>query len=327
MEDRFGRSITYLRVSVTDRCNFRCVYCMPPEGIQWQPHSAFLSYEEIASVVREAVSVGIRKVRLTGGEPLVRRDLPALVRMIAETPGIEDISLTTNGFLLERMAAELKDAGLHRINVSLDTLDPQKFARITRGGDLETVLRGVEAAERAGLTPLKINVVALRGVNDDELEALAGLTLHHAWDVRFIELMPVKNQQSWGPGFPDPDKMFLSIPEIKKILAPRGLAPIPGSAPDGPAQEYSLAGGQGRLGFISPLSSHFCQQCNRLRVTADGHFRPCLLRDIEIPFLSALRVGEPILPYIIEAIESKPLGHELERDCLPVGRWMQQIGG
>lgn len=325
--DRFGRSITYLRVSVTDRCNFRCVYCMPPEGVARRSHEAILRYEEIAEVVRVAAELGVRKVRLTGGEPLVRRDLPDLVHMIRAIPGIEDISLTSNGILLECMAAELKDAGANRINVSLDTLQPEKFARITRGGKLETTLRGLEAAEKCGLTPIKINAVAMRGVNDDELQDLAQLSIERGWHVRFIELMPVNNQHPWGPGFPEPSQIYLSIPEIKTALAPLGLAPVPGSTNEGPAQEYSLAGGRGLLGFISPLSSHFCNTCNRLRVTADGSFRPCLLQDIEVPFLPGLRAGEPLLPYFAKAIESKPQGHELDLAKLPASRCMLQIGG
>jgi GTP 3',8-cyclase len=327
LTDRFGRSITYLRVSVTDRCNLRCVYCMPAEGIQRRSHAAIMRYEEIAAVVRVAAEHGIRKVRLTGGEPLVRLDLPELVRMIADIPGIDDISLTTNGLLLERMAPALKDAGLTRVNVSLDTLQPEKFARITRGGSLETAWRGIEAAEACGLQPVKINVVAMRGVNDDELQDLARLSAQRGWHVRFIELMPVKNQQSWGDGFPDPASIYLSIPEIKTALAPLGLAPIADAGNDGPAQEFSLASGLGRVGFISPLSDHFCQQCNRMRLTADGNFRPCLLQDMEVPFLSALRAGEPILPYLQKAIDAKPSGHELALNHLPAGRCMLQIGG
>jgi cyclic pyranopterin phosphate synthase len=325
--DHFGRQITYLRVSVTDRCNLRCVYCMPPEGVSWMPHEKILSFEEIARVVREAASLGVRKVRLTGGEPLIRRDLPDLVRLIAGTPGIEDISLTTNALLLERMAARLKEAGLHRINVSLDTLKADRFERITRGGSLDTVWRGLLAAERCGLMPIKINVVALRGVNEDELRDLASLSIEHEWHVRFIELMPVNNQQPWGPDFPTPQEAYLSIPAIKKALAPLGLAPAPGSALDGPAQEFTLVGGRGRIGFISPLSNHFCQDCNRLRLTADGNFRACLLQDVEVPFLQALRAGESIQPYILEAVNQKPKGHELETHHLPTSRRMQQIGG
>ncbi|HEX9017984.1 MAG TPA: GTP 3',8-cyclase MoaA [Anaerolineaceae bacterium] len=325
--DRFGRSITYLRVSVTDRCNFRCVYCMPAEGIPQRTHQSIMRYEEIAEVVRAAAEAGIHKIRLTGGEPLVRLDLPDLVRMIAAIPGITDISLTTNGFLLERMAASLKDAGLTRINVSLDTLDPEKFRRITRGGSFETTWRGIQAAEKLGLIPIKINVVAMRGVNDDEWLDLARLSVEHGWNVRFIELMPVKNQQAWGPGFPNPADTFISIAEIMKTLEPLGLEKIARDAYFGPAQEYRIAGGKGKLGFISPLSDHFCQDCNRLRLTADGNLRPCLLQDIEVPFLDALRAGEPVLPYIQQAIDSKPSGHEIEQHHLPTLRTMMQIGG
>ena len=325
--DPHGRPITYLRISVTDRCNYRCVYCMPPDGIERRPHEAIMRYEEIAEVVRAAAEQGVRKVRLTGGEPLVRADLPELVRMIAAVPGIEDISLTTNGFLLERMALRLKEAGLNRINISLDTLNPEKFARITRGGSFESTWRGLELAEALGMTPIKVNAVAMRGVNDDELVDLAKLSIQRGWHVRFIELMPVLNQHPWGPGFPKPEEAFLPIPEIQKVLSPLGLTPVMEASNLGPAREYTLAGGKGRIGFISPLSDHFCQECNRLRMTADGSFRPCLLQDIEIPFLAALRAGEPVLPYIKKAVDSKPAGHELAQSHLPSSRSMMQIGG
>jgi GTP 3',8-cyclase len=286
-----------------------------------------MRFEEIAAVVRVAAEYGVTRIRLTGGEPLVRLDLPDLIRMIAEIPGIEDISLTTNGILLEKMAAELKQAGLKRINLSLDTLQPEKFSRITRGGKLETIWRGLEAAEKAGLMPIKINVVAMRGINDDELQDLARLSLEHAWHIRFIELMPVNNQKPWGPGFPAPADAYLSIPEIKAALEPLGLETVQNKDTNGPAQEYALAGAKGRLGFISPLSQHFCQQCNRMRMTADGSFRPCLLQDGEIPFLSALRAGQPVLPFLQQAIEGKPAGHELFENNLPSRRCMIQIGG
>ncbi len=325
--DRFGRSIDYLRISVTDRCNFRCVYCMPPEGVKRQAHEAIMRFEEIVAVVQTAAEAGIRKIRLTGGEPLVRKNIARLIRLIAEIPGIEDLSLTTNGFLLEKMAAELKEAGLQRINVSLDTLQPDKFARITRGGSFATVWRGLEMAEKVGLQPIKINVVAIRGVNDAEFPELARLSVERGWQVRFIELMPVNNQLPWGPGFPNPGDAVLKIPEIQKILAPSGLLPVTRSGIQGPAQEYTLEGGRGRIGFISPLSEHFCQQCNRMRLTADGSFRPCLLQDVEVPFLSALRSGEPVLPYLTKAMQSKPAGHELEQNHLPTLRGMNQIGG
>jgi GTP 3',8-cyclase len=331
--DRWGRPITYLRISVTDRCNLRCVYCMPADGVVRLEHEAIMRYEEIAEVVRVAAAEGIRRVRVTGGEPLVRHDLPALIRMIHATPGIEDISITTNGLLLERMASELKEAGLNRINVSLDTLEADKFARITRGGSLEVVMRGIAAAEAVGLAPIKINAVAMRGVNDDELVDLARLSVDHPWHVRFIELMPVLNQETWGAGFPPPAEAFLSIPEIKRLLEPLGLAPVapPEQLSDpvmeGPAHEYQLPGAQGRIGFISPLSEHFCHECNRMRLTADGSFRPCLLKDEEIPFLTAMRAGEAVRPYLLKAVESKPEGHSLAELNLPTRRCMQQIGG
>lgn len=331
--DAWGRPITYLRISVTDRCNLRCVYCMPPEGVQRLEHQAIMRYEEIAEVVRVAAGEGIRRVRVTGGEPLVRLDLPVLIRMIHETPGIEDISLTTNGLLLERMARELREAGLDRINISLDTLQAEKFARITRGGSLETVLRGIAAAEAVGLAPIKINAVAMRGVNDDEVLDLARLTLTHPWHMRFIELMPVLNQETWGAGFPPPSEAFMSIAEIRAMLEPFGLQPVARAEQpsqrvmDGPAHEYELPGAQGRIGFISPLSEHFCQECNRMRMTADGNFRPCLLKDEEVPFLRAMRAGEAVRPYLLKAVESKPAGHALAELQPPTRRCMQQIGG
>lgn len=327
LQDRYGRRITYLRISVTDRCNLRCVYCMPSEGVTWQPHHSILTYEEIAEVVRVAAEQGVNEVRLTGGEPLVRPDLPELVRLIAEVPGIEDISLTTNGLLLERHAQALAQAGLKRVNISLDTLDAQKFARITRGGQLERTLAGIEAAERCGLTPIKINAVAMRGVNDDELVSLASLTLTRPWHVRFIELMPVLNQSPWGADFPSPQEIYLSIQEMQALLAPLGLEPMHERVGNGPAQEFRLRGGLGKVGFISPLGESFCEGCNRLRLTADGHLRPCLLSDVEIPVMEALRSGEPLLPYFEQALDAKPMGHELPQNLHPTGRCMMQIGG
>jgi len=326
--DTWGRKITYLRISVTDRCNFRCVYCMPPEGLVWQPHSAILSYEEITEVAKAAALQGVRQIRLTGGEPLVRADLPVLVRMLSGIPGIEDISLTTNATLLERFALELAEAGLTRVNVSLDTLDPVKFSRISRGGSLEKVLAGINAAEIAGLSPIKINAVAMRGINDDEFLALAGLTIEHPWHLRFIELMPIGNQHPWGPGFPTPQDAFISIQEIFERLEPLGLVQEDGVKGSGPAIEYRIPGGKGKIGFISPLSEHqFCQRCNRLRLTADGFLRPCLMSNLEIPVLQALRAGEPVLPLIQQAVEMKPEGHKLATEAAPDGRRMIQIGG
>lgn len=326
--DSFGRQITYLRISVTDRCNFRCVYCMPPQGVAHVPHERIMRYEEIAALVAVAARLGIRKVRLTGGEPLVRADLPRLVQMISSIEGIEDISLTTNGILLEKYASALAQAGLKRVNVSLDTLNPEKFARITRGGDLNKVLRGITAAEACGLTPIKINAVIMRGINDDELIDLAKLTLTHPWNLRFIELMPIENQQPWGEGFPPPKDIFMPVSEVMEILRPLGLQPVEPAGESGPALPYRLKGAMGTVGFISPLTEqHFCQRCNRLRLTADGHLRPCLMSDVEIPVLPALRAGKPIESILNEAIQKKPIGHQLANHISPNGRCMIQIGG
>lgn len=326
--DSFGRQISYLRVSVTDRCNFRCVYCMPPSGITWQPHGDILTYEEITKVVRLAAGMGVNQVRLTGGEPLVRADLPALVRMLTSIPGIDDISLTTNGLLLERMVPALVDAGLRRLNISLDTLDAEKYARITRGGNFERVWRGIEAAETYGMSLIKLNMVVIKGVNDDEVVEMARLTIDRPWTVRYIELMPIQNQAEWGEGFPQPADAFMSVEEIYQRLGPLDLQPVNAHTGRGPAIEYRLAGGQGKIGFISPLSEEmFCKRCNRLRLTADGNLRPCLMNDLEIPLREALRGGEGILPLIEKAVALKPIRHGLAQQKTPNGRTMSQIGG
>jgi cyclic pyranopterin phosphate synthase len=325
--DPFGRQITYLRISVTDRCNLRCVYCMPSEGITWQPHESIIRYEEIDEIVKEAARQGVNEIRLTGGEPLARRGLPELVRMIANIPGIDDISLTTNGLLLEKFAGALAAAGLKRVNISLDTLQPEKFRRITRGGQLEQVWAGLAEAESQGLAPIKINTVAMRGVNEDELLDLARLSLDHPWNMRFIELMPINNQQPWGEGFPSPEQAYLSIQAIEEILKPLGLEPIQGKIGNGPAREYRMKDGRGTVGFITPLGDSFCERCNRLRLTADGNLRPCLLSDVEISVLPALRAGEPILPYLQKAVALKPEGHGLTSSFEPGRRCMMQIGG
>ena len=326
--DPFGRRITYLRVSVTDRCNLRCVYCMPPEGVAWQAHESIIRYEEILEIVKVAAEQGISEVRLTGGEPLIRQNLADLVRWIADVPGIKDISLTTNGLLLEKLAAPLAEAGLKRINVSLDTLNAGKFARITRGGSFEKVWRGLLAAMAAGMAPIKINVVAMKGVNDDEILDLARLSLEYPWHIRFIELMPIKNQAPWGEGFPPPADCYLSIKEILKILEPMGIEPATGGASgNGPAQEFRAPRAPGRIGIISALGEQFCDGCNRLRLTADGYLRPCLMNDGEVYILGALRKGDPILPLLQQAVQNKPRGHELNQDRPPEGRCMTQIGG
>ena len=325
--DTFGRKITYLRISITDRCNFRCAYCMPPDGVELKAHNTIMRYEEILEVVREAVKLGVRSVRITGGEPLVRPDVPLLIGMLSGIEGLDDISLTTNGFLLEKYAAALADSGLNRINVSLDTLNPQKFRKITRVGDPDRVLRGIDAAEAAGLKPIKINAVVIRGFNDNELVDLAQLSISHPWHIRFIELMPVNNQESWGADFVDPLEAFVSVQEMRDILKPLKLVPEKSGVGRGPARTYRIPDAKGLVGFISPLGEHFCASCNRLRLTADGRLRPCLLSDVEIPLLEALRSGQDVLPYLQLATSCKPHGHELDENHLPKERTMKEIGG
>ncbi len=338
MKDIFGRTIDYLRISVTDRCNLRCVYCMPPEGIAWQSHAAILRYEEITRMVRVAADLGMSKVRLTGGEPLVRPHLERLVEMIAAVPGIADISMTTNAVLLEHHAPGLARAGLRRVNISLDTLQPHRFRAITRYGNIEDVWRGIHAAEQAGLTPIKINVVVVQGVNDDELVDFAQLTLERDWHVRFIELMPVANEGDWGPGLPAPQRRYVPVATMQTILAtalmPAGLKweDCQDAAPvgHGPAIVFRLPGAKGTLGFISPVSRHFCPTCNRLRLTADGKLRPCLLSEGEVDVRTALRNGasdEHLKTLILRAINYKPERHQLDQCIVPLDRVMAQIGG
>jgi cyclic pyranopterin phosphate synthase len=327
--DAYDRPISYLRVSVTDRCNLRCVYCMPPEGVPWRPHADILRYEEIEIVVRAAAGLGVSKVRLTGGEPLVRPGVVELVRMLARVPGVDDLAMTTNGTLLARYAAELAAAGLQRVNVSLDTLRPQRFVRITRCGRLEDVLAGIEAARDAGLTPIKINVVVVRGLNDDEVVDLARQTVEAGWNVRFIELMPVGNggliDENWRARVVTAAEIRR---EIEAALGP--LEPARMSAGGGPARYYRLPGASGTLGFITPISEHFCTRCNRLRLTADGRLRPCLLSEREIDLRTPLRRGADaaqIKALILHAIECKPPEHRLGEWQRPGGRAMSEIGG
>ncbi len=327
LTDRFGRPITYLRISVTDRCNLRCVYCLPETGVKWQPREDQLSAEEIARVAETASQVGVRRVRLTGGEPLVRADIIEIVARIASIPGIEEVSLTTNAMLLERLAHPLAGAGLKRVNVSLDTLDADKFRRITRGGEIGRLWRGIAAAEDAGLSPLKLNTVVVNGLNADELSALARLTIENPWHVRFIELMPVGNAQNWGDGFPSQSDRYISVHEMQARLSHYAFEPVATPIGNGPARTFRIPGALGTVGFISPLGEHFCQNCNRLRMTADGHLRPCLLLDSEVSVRDAVRIGEPLSPLIQQAVDAKPEGHELFLQHYPESRRMAQIGG
>ena len=327
--DLFGRSIDYLRISLTDRCNLRCVYCMPDSGVEWFSPETSMSSDQILQVVRAAARLGISKIRLTGGEPLVFPGLLPLVREIAITPGINDLSLTTNATLLENMAEPLARAGLHRVNISLDTLDPEKFKRITRFGDFYRTWNGILAAEAAGLAPIKLNTVVVNGLNDDELVSLAQLTLEHPWHLRFIELMSVGNTADWGAEFPSESQRYLSVQQMKSTLSPLNLQPENAPIGNGPARTYRIPGARGTVGFISPLGEHFCQTCNRLRLTADGKLRACLFKSGEIDLRLPILESQPLDPFVQESVRRKPAGHELWLEDMGVeyNRLMSQIGG
>ncbi len=336
--DSYGRRIDYLRISLTDRCNLRCVYCMPKEGVPWRDHAEILSFEEIERFAAIAVEEGISKIRLTGGEPLVRRGVVDHIRRLKAMTGLEEIALTTNGILLGKYAEQLARAGLTRVNISLDSLDPKVFSRITRGGRLSEVLVGIEAALAAGMGPVKLNTVVIRALNQDLL-AFARLTLNRPLHVRFIEYMPVGRTHGVGCGVSQTDwskANFVSAEEILERLSKEGTAAGLGEprpleseqAPGGwgPARYYKFPQAEGTVCVISPLSHHFCGQCNRLRLTADGRLRPCLFADEEIDVKSVLRSGndEELRRLIGIALQSKPENHGMR---LGTGRGMSQIGG
>jgi cyclic pyranopterin phosphate synthase len=313
-------------VSVTDRCNLRCVYCMPAEGVPLRTHDDILSYEEIERVVRAAAGMGIGSVRLTGGEPLARKGLPDLVRMLRAIPGLEEITMTTNGTLLGTQAHELAEAGLGRVNISLDTLRVERFRRITRLGELEDAWEGIRAAEEAGLVPLKLNTVVMRDLNDDEVVDLARLTLGHPWHVRFIELMPLGSHVLWD------EERYVPAAEVRQRIEVRlgPLSPTRRPAGNGPARAYRLQDSLGTVGLITPRSRHFCPSCNRLRLTADGCLRPCLLSDIEVDLRGPLHNGagdEELRALIRRAVEIKPMRHHLQKTGGWRGRTMSEIGG
>jgi cyclic pyranopterin phosphate synthase len=307
MEDGFGRRIEYLRISVTDKCNLRCVYCMPEEGLPWLTRDELLSYEEIATVVRVMAGMGLRRVRLTGGEPLVRKDLPELVRMIDSVPGIEDIALSTNGVLLGPFAEALREAGLDRVNISLDSLRPDRVdALARRAGSFARIMEGLEAAERAGFHPLKINMVLMRGRNDDEIEAFAEHTRTRPWHVRFIELMPT------GANLNLSTEAFVSCQEVLERVRSIGeIEPVRGPTGNGPATYYRFPGATGTIGVITPMSHNFCDRCNRMRLTADGQLRPCLFGDLQTDLRGPLRRGDDLTPAIHETLRIKPEKHHL----------------
>ena len=326
--DRFGRIHDDLRVSVTDRCNLRCAYCMPDEPI-WFPRAEILRFEEIVRIVRIAVDGGVRKIRVTGGEPLVRRDLPDLLRLLGGISGVRDISLTTNGVLLAELAGALREAGLRRINVSLDSLSPARFQRLARRPALDAVLRGLAAAVRCGLAPIKVNTVVLRGENDDEIEALVEHAREHGWELRFIEFMPLANGGTW-----DLSRVVTGA-EIRRCIAARWpLEPDPRGDPHAPATRYVFGDGRGAVGFIDSVTRPFCAACSRLRLTADGHFRVCLYDEHEIDLKTPLRAGAgdaEIAELMRRAVLAKGPGGALEilsRRATPrPSRTMHQIGG
>ena len=334
MKDSHGREIDYLRISLTDRCNFRCIYCMPEEGVEQMSHDDILRIEEIEAIARVAAGLGIRSVRLTGGEPLVRRGVVGLVRSLSAMEGIENISMTTNGVLLPDMAADLKEAGLSRVNISLDTLDAEQFTYITRVGRIETALKGIDAALESGFDPVKINAVVVRRLDQDYL-AFAKLSLDRPLHVRFIEYMPVGESTGadgcgWGP------EDVVPSDELREIINERareaGMPELEAVGEDGkpvgwgPASYYRFPGAQGTVGFIAPLSRHFCGECNRMRLTADGKLRPCLFSDREVDVRAALRDhGEDaVRDCFYEALNLKPDEHHNQ---VGTERKMSQIGG
>ena len=330
MLDKYERNINYLRVSITDRCNLRCTYCRPKEGISLKGHEDILRYEQILRVVGQAVKMGFIKVRITGGEPLVRRGFVEFVQQLKKIEGLEDISLTTNGILLERFAKDIFAAGVRRINISLDSLDADRFREITGGGNLDDVLRGIDAADKAGFAPIKINTVVIRGFNDDEALEFARLAMKKPYQIRFIELMPVSMVNINQPREFMPNAELLK--RIQKHFRLEESEKKKQSA-DGPARIFSLAGGAGEIGFINPVSDHFCSTCNRLRLTADGKLRACLLNESEVDLKEALArncSNEELAGLIDRAIMLKPEKHDLDctdRNLKKCYRDMSDIGG
>lgn len=323
MRDQFGRGIEYLRISVTDRCNFRCQYCMPVEGLPWLPKADILRYEEIEAIVRQLAPLGLKRLRITGGEPTIRPQLASLVAMLRAIPGIEDIALSTNGVKLPEMAAELSAAGLDRVNISADSLRPDRVAAIARRDLAFDLVRAASAAESAGIGPIKINVVVMRGINDDEITDFAALTREHPWHVRFIELMPVGElrELTW-------DHVVPSDEVLRRIRAQGELVPDAGPARgNGPAVYYRYPGAAGTVGVITPMTHTYCERCNRVRLTADGRLRTCLFGDHEVLLRDALRRGEPLEPLFVRALAEKPKEHALLQMQVGGLRALSQVGG
>jgi cyclic pyranopterin phosphate synthase len=326
MLDKHNRVINYLRLSVTDRCNLRCLYCMPEEGVRFIPHSEILTYEEMLRIVGLCVEKGIRKVRLTGGEPLVRQGIVGFIQRLNKIAGLERIALTTNGVLLKELARGLRDCGIDHINVSMDTLKRDRFHRITGRDFFDRAWEGIEEAESLGFYPIKINVVAMKGINDDEILDFARLTYEKPYHVRFIEMMPAGENNAWT------GDRFISAEEILERIRPLGsIIPLEPGPLDGPAHRYALEGARGEIGLIGALSNHFCDRCNRLRLTSCGQLRECLFSDDEIDLKTPLRRGEKdldLLGLIEKTVLNKPRNHGVRvwapRRCV---RPMNGIGG
>ncbi len=323
--DRFGRNIHYLRISLTDHCNLRCVYCMP-EDMTFRPNAEMLQDDEVLLLVRLFASLGFDKIRLTGGEPTVRAHVVDLVREIAAVPGIRSLSMTTNGVLLGKLAQPLKDAGLQRVNISLDTLDTVRFKKITRWGAFDQVWEGIQASEAAGLTPVKLNAVVVRGFNDQDIAGMAALTLENPWQVRFIEMMP------FGGATDLQRQQVVTAEEMRgQIEAELGpLTPGNNGKLDGEARIFRLPNAKGELGFISSVTAPFCAACTRARLTADGKLRLCLLRDKEVDLLTPLRAGATLAELrqiVLDGVWVKPWGHGLAEGEFATNRVMSEIGG
>lgn len=323
MQDRFKRQVNYLRIAITDRCNLRCRYCMPAAGVPLKSHQDILRLEEIVTLARVAANKGIDRIRLTGGEPLVRKNVVTLVKQLAAIATIKELTLTTNGTLLGGLAKPLKAAGLSRVNISLDTLNKERYLYITRKGNLNSVWEGIKAALNAGLTPVKLNVVITRGFNEDEILDFARLADEHPLHIRFIELMPIGTALTTA-------SQYVSMAETKhQIMQVFSLEPLTDIVTNGPAVNFKIVGGKGSIGFISAMSNHFCYRCNRLRLTADGRLRPCLYWDGELDLKGPLRSGvseAELAAIFARAIKLKPLRHHLEEGWHQP-RAMSQIGG
>jgi cyclic pyranopterin phosphate synthase len=323
--DAYGRQMTYLRISLTDRCNFRCLYCMPEMGMKFQPRAEMLTDDELITVVGAFAELGFTKFRLTGGEPTIRPHLVEIVRAIKRFPGVEEVTMTTNALLLGRMAEPLAEAGLDRINVSLDTLDPIRFKSMTRGGRFDMVWEGILAAESAGISPIKINSVVIRGQNEHEVADLARLTLERGWQMRFLEIMPME-----GVGMVYDEGLVTSEETQARIEQEFGPLQHVASPPGDPARVWRIPGSAGTIGFISPISEPFCSTCNRVRLSSDGKLRLCLLRADELDLRDVVRNGgtrEDLTRRIRSGIWRKPWGHGIAEGDRNIGRGMSQIGG